>query len=208
MNLLTREDADGKYRVASRLVLEAHGLWHQIPPQQRPSCERAVRETIWNEFSLNRDWAQRGANNQVRTRDPEARSRIMGFQLVAATERVRLAIGSEHGLLGRQAVTWQVAAREHELGLAEKAVRLAARRSEPDVSAAAEAWTERLAREAEPGGAQPAHPTKYPRPQAEPENPAPVRAAATLASTGQPRPRRTVSPSQRRASRGDRTIER
>lgn len=42
----------------------------------------------------------------------------------------------------------------------------------------------------------------------QPEDPAPVRAAATLASTGQPRPRRTVSPSQRRASRGDRTIER
>jgi hypothetical protein len=140
IDALARETARGKWERLPQLVLRARGLWDRIPEQHRPLCERAVRETVWNELSFNRNWAERDSNNQVRTGDPGVRSRIMGRQLVAVVERRRLAIEYQYGTPSRPEVPWQVAAANHEQALATAAARDAAASSAPDAREAASEW--------------------------------------------------------------------
>lgn len=140
IDALARETPLGKLDRLPRMVLEARGLWDRIPQQQRALCERALREAVWNELSLNRGWAQRDGDNRLRTGDPEARSKIMGLRITAEVERRRLAIEYAYGTPNRPEVPWQTIAAHHERALAEIAAKRAARSQAPDVRQAASEW--------------------------------------------------------------------
>lgn len=147
LNALVRENVPGKYRKLSQMVLEAAGPWDQVPPAERSAACAPIINSVWSVFNANRDWA--AAKPQDRpTLAPEARSWIMGLQLVAATERGRLQVIDRYRP-GELDSPWRVAAAKYELDLAGDAVNFTQSTKHPDVRAAATGWMQRAIRRME-----------------------------------------------------------
>lgn len=144
LNTLVGETVPGKFRRLSRMVLEGRGLWEHIPPNAREAACNRITNTLWGVYEENAHWAALRPEDRT-TRAPEARSRIMGLQLVAAIEGARLQAVDQYDP-GRLTKPWQIAAAEYEHRLARVAVRFARTSKEPDVRTAGEAWMERADR--------------------------------------------------------------
>lgn len=204
LNALARENVPGKFRRLSQMVLEAEGLWDQIPTAERAAACTPIINTVWGILNANADWASQRPEDRP-TRAPGERSWIMGLQLVAAVERARLHAVDRYRP-ERAATSWRRAAARYERFLARKAVDFAQSSRHPDVRAAAGAWAQRAvqrdrdtATELEPERPQPGPEAHH----AEPE----VASVPSLAAP-EPRPLRPRRPPSqrgvhRRAGRSD-----
>lgn len=207
LNALARENVPGKFRKLSQMVLEAGGIWDQIPSAERAAACNPIINAVWGVFRSNADWASQRPEDRP-TRAPEERSWIMGLQLVASMERARLRTTDRHAP-GRAEQPWQIAAAQYEYDLANDAVNFARASTEPDVRAAADAWMRRADRrmqdpwqEAE---SERVRPGLGPR-QAEPEVAA-VPGLVQLRRPARPRQPRKLG-AHRRSGRPDRGLDR
>lgn len=190
LNSLVRETVPGKFRRLSQMVLQARGTWDQIPPSEQDGASAAVINAVWGAFQANRDWASSKPRDRL-TRAPEARSWIMGLQVVAAAERARLQVEARYSSETPE-TPWPVAAARYEQHLARQAVSHARSSNHPDVRQAAGAWMQRAVRRVSDATkeSRPERPQPDVESRRDPEAAAVPRPAAPL---GEVRPRRSAT---------------
>jgi hypothetical protein len=81
---LGRRAPHAKYPTLTRTILEAGGLWEQIPEAQRPACRRYVENEMSNVAWQAHTWARRDQSGRLGTSDPDGHSHVLGLQMVAA----------------------------------------------------------------------------------------------------------------------------